>query len=55
MSGLERYEGQNGGATLQCLDPLKIPLNPGMPGRRVSAMGSRHQIPLCSHPGEFGE
>ena len=21
MSGLERYEGQDGGATLQCLDP----------------------------------
>ena len=50
MSGLERYAGQDGGAILQYLDPLKIALGPGMPGRRVSAVGSRHRMPLCSHP-----
>ena len=50
MSGLERYAEQDGGTTLQYLDPLKIALDPEMPGRKVSAMGSRHWIPLCNHP-----
>lgn len=50
MLGLEGCAGEDGGATLQCLDSLKIALDPGMPGKRVSAMGSRRPGPLHSHP-----
>ena len=48
--GLERCAGEDGGGTLQRLDSLKIALDPGVPGKRVSATGSRRPGPLYSHP-----